>query len=67
MRKYVRKFLVNTKGTKVQLKLLDSFAKVPDCVLIVCVCVCVCVCLIHSISLQGESLRKKLGFRVLIF
>ena len=40
MRKYVRKFLVNTKGTKVQLKLLDSFAKVPDCVLIVCVCVC---------------------------
>ena len=43
MRKYVRKFLVNTKGTKVQLKLLDSFAKVPDCVLIVCVCVCVCL------------------------
>ena len=43
MRKYVRKFLVNTKGMKVQLKLRDSFAKVPDCVLSVCVCVCVCL------------------------
>lgn len=46
MRIYVRKFLVNTKGMKVWLKLLDSFAKVfdsfvkvPDCILIVCVCV----------------------------
>ena len=46
MRIYVRKFLVNTKGMKVRLKLLDSFAKVldsfskvPDCILIVCVCV----------------------------
>ena len=61
MRKYVRKFLVNTKGMKVRLNPLDSFAKVPDCVLTVC------VCLVQSLSSQGESIRKKLGFRVLIF
>ena len=59
MRKYVRKFLVNTKGMKVQLKLRDSFAKVPDCVL--SVCVCVCVYLMHSYLTAGRVTQEETG------
>ena len=57
MRIYVRKFLVNTKGMKVRLKLLDSFAKVPDCILL-----CVCVYLLSTLYLTiGRVTQEETG------